>query len=101
MAQGRLEYYISLANEGTRVSIKKIMNELNRNMTLIDSKLIDFTLGNVINEDGIEIMKEYLFKGTQIQRNYCTLYFIRRGEYLIVRKAYGEGLIDAKQAFSR
>ena len=46
-------------------------------------------------------MEHYLFHGTQIQRNYCTLYFGRRGEYLIVRKAYDAGIIDAKQAFSR
>jgi hypothetical protein len=68
---------------------------------LAESKFIDFALGHVNSDEGIKTMEYYLFHGTQIQRNYCTLYFGRRGEYLIIRKAYDEGLIDAKQAFSR
>ena len=70
-------------------------------MTLAESKFIDFALGHVESDEGMKIMEYYLFHGTQIQRNYCTLYFGRRGEYLIIRKAYDTGLIDAKQAFSR
>jgi hypothetical protein len=101
MGQTILQYYIGLAQEGTKASIDEIMKHLNENMTLAESKFIDFALGNVDNDEGVKIMEYYLFHGTQIQRNYCTLYFGRRGEYLIIRKAYDEGLIDAKQAFSR
>jgi hypothetical protein len=96
-----LQYYIRLAKEGTKASIGEIMKRLNKSMTLAESKFIDFALGHVESCEGIEAMEYYLFHGTQIQRNYCTLYFGRRGEYLIIRKAYDEGLIDAKQAFSR
>lgn len=96
-----LQRYIALAKEGTRDSIGKIMAHLNKDMTIADSKLLDFALGQVESEEGVAVMEEYLFHGTQIQRNYCTLYFGRRGEYLLIRKAFDLGLIDAKQAFSR
>jgi len=101
MGETILQYYICLAKEGTKASIDEIMKHLNERMTIAESKFIDFALGHVEGDEGLKIMGYYLFHGTQIQRNYCTLYFGRRGEYLIIRKAYDEGLIDAKQAFSR
>lgn len=96
-----LPYFINLAKEGSKASISTIMGHLNKSMTLAESKFIDFALGHIDREDGVKIMAHYLLHGTQIQRNYCTLYFGRRGDYLIIRKAYDQGLIDAKQAFSR
>jgi hypothetical protein len=101
MEQTILQNYICLAKEGTKASIGEIMKRLNRDMTLAESKFIDFALGHVGGDEGVKIMEHYLFHGKQIQRNYCALYFGRRGEYLIIRKAYDLGLIDAKQAFSR
>lgn len=101
MGQTILQNYINLAKEGSKASLSEIMKHLNKNMTLAESKFIDFALGHVEGDEGVKIMEHYLFHGTQIQRNYCALYFGRRGEYLAVRKAYDEGLIDAKQAFSR
>lgn len=101
MEQSILQRYIGLAKEGTKTSIGMIMARLNKNMTLAESKIIDFALSNVESGEGIGVMEHYLFNGTQIQRNYCALYFGRRGEYLIIRRAYDAGLIDAKQAFSR
>jgi hypothetical protein len=101
MEQSMLTKYIALAKEGTKASIGEIMKHLNRRMTLAESKFIDFALGHVDGDEGLQTMEHYLFYGTQIQRNYCALYFGRRGEYQIVRKAYDQGLIDAKQAFSR
>ncbi len=101
MKQTLLQYYIDLAKKGTDLSIGEIMGHLNENMTLWESKFIDFALGHIDNAEGVKIMERYLFLGTQIQRNYCALYFGRRGEYPLIRKAYDQGLIDAKQAFSR
>lgn len=101
MEQTILQYYIALAKKGTKESIGEIMKHLNKSMSLAESKMIDFALGYVDRDEGLKIMEYYLFYGTQIQRNYCALYFGRRGEYLVIRKAYCEGLIDAKQAFSR
>ena len=101
MGETVLQHYIRLAKEGTKASIDEIMKNLNEDMTLVESKFIDFALGHVDSDEGLTVIEYYLFHGTQIQRNYCTLYFGRRGEYLIIRKAYDKGLIDAKQAFSR
>jgi len=70
-------------------------------MTLSESKFIDFALGHVESDEGTKVMLHYLYHGTQIQRNYCALYFGRLGEYHLLRDAYEKGLLDAKQAFSR
>lgn len=96
-----LQQYIRLAREWTKASIDEIMSHLDEHMTIAESKFIDFALGHVESQEGLAVMEDYLFHGTQFQRNYCTLFFGRLGEYLIIRKAYDEGLIDARQAFSR
>ena len=96
-----LQQYIRLAREGTKATIDEIMSHLDEHMTIAESKFIDFALGHVESQEGLAVMEDYLFHGTQIQRNYCTLFFGRLGEYLIIRKAYDQGLIDARQAFSR
>ena len=101
MEQSLLKTYIALAKEGTETSIREIMDHLNAGITIGESKIIDFALGHVGSDEGLCVMEHYLFHGTQIQRNYCALYFGRRGDYLVITRAYLEGLIDAKQAFSR
>lgn len=101
MSETLLQFYIRLANVGTRSSIDEIMRHLNKGMTLAESKFIDFALGTIETDEGQRTMEHYLFHGTQIQRNYCALYWGRRGEYLLIRKAFDQGLIDEKQAFSR
>lgn len=101
MERSILRAYIELAKAGTPESLGEIMLRLNPEMSLAESKLIDFALSHVEGEQGVAVMESYLFHGTQIQRNYRTLYFARRGEYGIVRRAYDLGLVDAKQAFSR
>ena len=101
MERAILQYYVALAKEGTEESIGEVMKHLNADMTIAESKIIDFSLGHVCSDEGVKVMERYLFHGTQIQRNYCALYFGRRGEYRVIKQAYIEGLIDAKQAFSR
>jgi len=92
---------VNLAKDGTKISIDKIMGDLNKEMTLAESKFIDFALSHVETKEGVDAMTYYLFNGTKIQRNYCALYFGRKGEYLLIREAFDKGLLDAKQAFSR
>ena len=65
------------------------------------TKAVDRYLGSVNNPDGIRQLEYYLFSGTQIQRNYSTLFFARRDEWHLVNRAYAEGLIDWLQAYSR
>jgi len=96
-----LTYYMEHAQRGTKESVDLIMHNLNRNMTIAESKFIDFALGQVETEEGLEVMRNYLFHGTQLQRNYCTLFFSRRGDHMLVKEAFDLGLIDDKQAFSR
>lgn len=101
MGQSLLEHYLALAREGTKVAVDSIMADLTMEMSVAESKIIDFALGQVNTDEGFIVMERYLFGGTQVQRNYCALYFARRGEYLIVRSAYDMGKIDGIQAFSR
>lgn len=101
MPQSILQTYIGLAKEGTAESVGEIMRHLTPQMTLAESKFIDFALSHVEGGEGAAAMEWFLFGGTQIQRNYCVLYFARRGDYDIVRRAYDRGLVDAVQAFSR
>jgi hypothetical protein len=96
-----LQRSIELAKKGTAESIGEIMAHLNGGMSIAESKILDFALGHVDSEEGVAVMERYLFTGTQIQRNYCALYFGRREEYLLLRKAYEAGKIDGIQAFSR
>lgn len=97
----KLDYYMRLANSGTAQSVDAIMVDINMDMTIAASKIIDYSLGLVNSVEGLHRMEFYLFSGTQIQRNYCTLFFNRRGDWPLVRLAYERGLIDWKQAFSR
>jgi hypothetical protein len=96
-----LKDYIPMARAGSATDIDTIMADLNPDMTIAASKIIDYSLGLVEKEQGIERMAYYLFNGTQMQRNYCTLFFNRRGDWPLVKEAFEKGLIDAIQAFSR
>jgi hypothetical protein len=92
---------MDLAKRGTKADVDLIMKELHPDMTLADSKFIDYALGLTEFEEGIATIKEYLFNGTQIQRNYCTLFFNRRGDWATVKLAFQMGLIDEIQAYSK
>lgn len=88
------------ANRGSLSDIDSIMTEL-ISADLPITRAIDFYLGFVTSQNGIDRLSHYLFCGTQIQRNYCALYFERRNEWELINKAYHEGCIDAIQAYSR
>ena len=99
-----LAYYISLAQKGSARDVDLIMLGLNDNVTFAESRFIDYALGLVKSDEGAERIGWYLFNGTQIQRNYSTLFFNRRcqkGDWEKVKKAYSMGLIVAIQAFSK
>jgi hypothetical protein len=102
--KSQLAYLIELAVTGTASDIDLIMQNLKDDMTFNDSRFIDYALSLVESVEGVERISHYLFKGTQIQRNYCTLFFNRRcekGDWDLVKKAYMLGLIDEIQAFSK
>jgi hypothetical protein len=99
--QGKLQEFVEKARTGNTADIDYIMSNLSIESSLVITKFIDFSLGLVENEKGIEQIKHYLFTGTQIQRNYATLFFNRRGDWLVVKEAFDQGLIDYIQAFAR
>ena len=90
------------SRSGTKKDIDEIMQFLNDDdLTIPITKAVDFYLGQVSNPEGIDRVEFYLFGGTQIQRNYCTLFFARRQQWELVDSAFRLGLIDRIQAYSR
>lgn len=98
---GILQELIDRAESGDREAVDFIMNKLNGSSTFAMTRYVDFALGLVENQSGIERIEYYLFNGSSIQRNYCSLYFNRRGDWSLVKKAFNEGLIDEIQAYAR
>lgn len=98
---GKLRELIDLALLGEKVNIDKIFKELNEHTTIEDTRYVDFALSLVEKEQGIKQIEYYLFNGSQMQRNYASLFFNRRGDYDLIEKANKLGLIDDLQAFIR
>ncbi len=90
-----------LCKNGSSEDIDKVLSFLDETADLPTTKIIDFYLGTVSSIEGIRRIEHYLSKGTQMQRNYCTLFFARRNEWQIVKNAYKKGLIDYIQAYAR
>jgi len=98
---GILKDFITRAEIGLQSDIDFIMEYLNPKSTIEITRYVDYSLSLVENEIGIRHLEYYLFNGTQIQRNYSSLYFNRRGDHDLVVKAYKLGCIDEIQAFAR
>ena len=90
-----------LCNNGESRDIDEVLSLLDNGADLPTTKAIDLYLGGVTRPEGIKRIEHYLFNGTPIQRNYCTLFFARRRDWDNVNKAYRRGLVDAIQAYSR
>lgn len=86
---------------GGEKEIRSVLSLLDSRVDLPTTRAVDFYLGQVRNPEGLKVIEELLFEGTQIQRNYCTLFFARRNEWNLVNRAYEMGLVDALQAYSR
>jgi hypothetical protein len=98
---GQLYDLISKAENGDPVDIDFLMQNLTYESTFAMTRYVDFALGLVTNKEGVTRIEYYLFNGSQIQRNYASLFFNRRGDWEIVKKAFHQGLIDETQAFAR
>lgn len=90
-----------LAQSGAASAVDAIMSHLHDKQHIIVCKKIDYVLSIIEDRDMRFRISHYLFNGTEIQRNYSALYFKRRGNAEILKKAYRQGCIDAKQAFSK
>lgn len=98
---GVLQLMLQHAQNGNAADVNFIMSYLNNEASLAETRFVDYALSTISKPTGMEQIKYYLFHGTQIQRNYASLYFNRMGEWLLVKKAYSQGLIDEIQAFAR
>jgi len=98
---GKLQALIEYAESGTESDVHYIFSHLNQTSDFAMTRFVDFALSVVESEAGKERIRFYLFHGTQIQRNYASLYFNRLGEWEIVKAAFDQGLIDEVQAFAR
>jgi len=98
---GKVQELMERATRGTAEDVDYILGHLTPDVSLAVTKFVDYALGLVESPIGIERAEHYLFKGTQIQRNYCALYFNRRGDWPVVKRAYEQGLIDEIQAYAR
>lgn len=98
---GQLKLLIDKAIVGRSGDIDYIMTNLIPESNLAMTRYVDFALSLVKESDGIERIKYYLFNGTQIQRNYASLYLNRLGEWKPVKQAFEQGLIDEIQAYAR
>lgn len=97
----RLEKFRPIALRGTGEDVEYLFSQLNEHADIPLTKIIDYCIGLVTTLEGIDVIKKYLYYGTQMQRNYATLFFARRNDWDLVNKAYSQGLIDYKQAYSR
>lgn len=95
------ENFINYYQRNDRKGVDKLMESLNPQVTLIETKMIDFYLGLMDSKESISQVEFYLFHGTQIQRNYSTLFLARKNIWRPINAAYEKGLIDYKQAYSR
>lgn len=98
---GILDNLIHKAKVGRADDVDYVIYHLTNKPSIALTRFVDYALSLVENPDGVNRLEHHLFNGTQIQRNYCTLYFNRLGAWKIVEKAYKCGLIDEIQAYSR
>jgi len=98
---GLLRILVDKALSGHPEDIDFIMQYLNSDAKFSTTRYVDFALSLVENNECIARIENYLFYGSQIQRNYACLFLNRIGEWLPVKKAFELGLIDEIQAYSR
>ena len=96
---GRYDTFVSWGKTGMAKDVDRLMEALVTRDDLATSKLVDFAMSLVKTPEGIAHLKDYLFNGTQVQRNYAALYFKRKGQSDLIDRAFNLGLIDLDQAY--
>lgn len=98
---GKVKELIDSATRGNAADVDYILSHLTAEATFSMTRFVDYALGLVENEAGVARIEHFLFNGTQMQRNYCALFFNRRDDWQVVKQAYEAGLIDEIQAYAR
>lgn len=99
--KGKLGELITHGLSGKTTDVDYIMGQLLSFSSVAITRYVDYSLSLVDTPAGSERIKFYLFNGTQVQRNYASLYLNRLGKWETVKEAYEKGLIDEIQAFAR
>jgi hypothetical protein len=97
----RYDQFVTCGGSGKVADIDLLMQELVSRDDLATSRLVDYALSLVATLDGSQRIKDYLFNGAQIQRNYAALYFKRKGFIDLLDEAVALGKIDRAQAYSK
>jgi len=95
----RLQIFAEMGRSGTAADIDTLMSHLHERVDFTTTRLVDYGLTLVENDEGAERIHHYLFHGVQIQRNYAALYFKRRKEMRPIHEAVAQGKIDEIQAY--
>ena len=97
----RFYSFVALGKNGTREDVDRLMQVLALADDLATIKLVDYALSLVETSEGKAMLKQYLFQGSQAQRNYAALFFKRRGMDEVLETALAMGLIDREQALAK
>lgn len=97
----RLRDFTRRGQAGQAADVDFLMTQLENDGGVKTRKLVDYALGLIETRAGFAEIRRYLFEGSERQRNYAALYFKRRGQVRLLRRAVKAGLIDTEQAFSR
>jgi hypothetical protein len=90
-----------IARRGTEYDVSVLLSMLTKGQSMLNLKKVDYCLGLVETAEGMTIIRQALFSGNRIQRNYAALYFKRKNEQSLLEQAVEEGCIDEIQAYSR
>ena len=71
---GKVKDLVDRATRGSAEDIDYIMNHLTPDASLSVTRFVDYAMSLVEQEAGVRRLEHYLFNGTQIQRNYCSLF---------------------------
>ncbi len=97
----RFDELVKLGASGRQQDVDRLMKALEANDDLATISLVDLALGLVDKREGLQRVRDYLFQGSQIQRDYAALYFKRRGITHLLDQAAALGRIDREQASSK
>jgi helix-turn-helix protein len=101
MTGNRKEHFVDRAKKGTRTDVHFLMDHLRMDQDMATIKLVDLSLDHVANEEGVQVIRHFLFNGTTIQKNYSATHFRRKGNRQVILEAWEAGAIDHIQAFAR
>lgn len=96
-----MDHFVDRAKSGTKTDVQFLMEHLHMEQNMATIKLVDLSLDHVSRDEGVEVIRHFLFHGTTIQRNYSATHFRRKGDRQIILEAWEAGAIDHVQAFAR